>query len=140
MRKCKHTTTREVPGSTRCYTGSVAEAGQENRAAHGGIQYTQECEGCGARRYVLVNGSHHECGPWGPSAAEQEALSPADEDRALAESGYVVLSVDRARLFALIAQPGGIRTYWACGDIERAAASGLPVYRALLRRVREWRE
>ena len=35
----------------------------ENKAAHGGVTYTETCD-CGAVRYVNQNGGFVEYGPW----------------------------------------------------------------------------
>jgi hypothetical protein len=46
----------------RAYTGPIVGA-VENRRAHGGIRYTQECD-CGATRSSNCNGVAEERGPW----------------------------------------------------------------------------
>lgn len=51
MRRSKH----ERPVSVEPYT-------HENRAAHGNVVVTEECEECGGRREVNVNGRHVEYG------------------------------------------------------------------------------
>jgi len=63
MKRCRHRHTRQV-GADRCYSGSVAAAGDENRAAHGGITCTVECTDCGARRDENHNQGHAEVSPW----------------------------------------------------------------------------
>lgn len=45
------------------YTGPVAPAGHENKAAHGNITRIEYCD-CGARRWININGSHREVSPW----------------------------------------------------------------------------
>jgi hypothetical protein len=63
---CTHEITRQI-GEDRCYVGPVytRHVTDENQAAHGGIEYTQECAACGAQRVVLVNGRHDEVSAWG---------------------------------------------------------------------------
>ena len=79
------------------YTGSVyrpanyeigerwsADYTGENRAAHGGITYTQEESNEGRQRKVNVNGNHIEVGPWGPTSARREAHAKREEAKTLA--------------------------------------------------------
>lgn len=49
---------------------------EENRAAHGGVEYREVCS-CGYERRVLVNGGHREYGVWD----ESEAMRKAREER-----------------------------------------------------------
>ena len=68
--RCKHRKTKDSP--ERGYTGSVAIYSssrgrwltEENRAAHGGIAWTETCLDCGATRNINSNGNHVEKGPW----------------------------------------------------------------------------
>lgn len=61
---CKHERTRAT--EPYGYQASVAVWGRtdENRAAHGGVTYTELCMDCGCARHVNANGSHHEYSPW----------------------------------------------------------------------------
>jgi hypothetical protein len=68
---CVHEQTRVI--GTWCFSGPVAEPGNENPCAHGNVTHEEECVACGARRAVNVNGRHVECGPWGPSRSERRA-------------------------------------------------------------------
>lgn len=62
--KCGHKRVRESDprGFTRAVY--VHPYTHENRAAHGGIEYTEECLDCKAKRLVLSNGRHQEYGVW----------------------------------------------------------------------------
>jgi hypothetical protein len=53
----------ECAGPDYGYSGPVSVHDQ-NRAAHGGITYTERCR-CGGKREVNANGRHVEYGPWG---------------------------------------------------------------------------
>lgn len=67
---CHHARTRE--GERYAFTGSVCgPRGEENRAAHGCVTYTETCVSCGAERGINVNQVHYEYGEWGPSASER---------------------------------------------------------------------
>lgn len=59
----------------RPYVGSVAR--DEHRAAHGGIEVTETCAACGARRRVNLNGLHREEGVWGATRAERQQAAQA---------------------------------------------------------------
>jgi hypothetical protein len=117
---CQHTKTREVPGSERCYSGSVAAEPytHENRAAHGGISYTQECATCGARRAVNVNGSHCEVSPW-QSKAARLAQEAEDDRRAAAAAAAREEEDERTRMDARQ------RAADACGDDANARAAAM---------------
>ena len=52
-----HTTSDALP-----FFGPVS-ATRQNRAAHGGCRFREQCK-CGAVREVLVNGRHEEVGAW----------------------------------------------------------------------------
>lgn len=71
MDKCNHQprVIAEAP-----YSSSVAVPpySEENRAAHGNITETQECELCGAQRQVNINQQHVESSPW--LSREQQEL------------------------------------------------------------------
>ena len=77
---------REVPGSMRCYSGSVSHA-NDNRAAHGWIQVTEE-RADGWRRLVNVNQNHREEGPWWNYPAEDEARRAEEEAVASCIAAY----------------------------------------------------
>lgn len=79
--RCPHLHTRD--GNEYGYTGSVAVSPytEENRAAHGGITYTQTCLACGAERSVNQNQWHVEYSPWGPDAATREQRERERLDR-----------------------------------------------------------
>lgn len=64
--KCRHTKPITVPGSTRCYTHSVATwpITDENPAAHGNTTHTERCAKCGWQRSVNSNGAHSEESAW----------------------------------------------------------------------------
>lgn len=47
----------------RCYRGSVAPAGRENRAAHGCVEEVARCR-CGAIRRRNLNNGHVESSGW----------------------------------------------------------------------------
>ena len=67
--KCPHTSSQVGPDY--CFSGAIYGA-EEDRRAHGGITYREECA-CGARREVNANGGWYEIGPWGPTRSEREA-------------------------------------------------------------------
>lgn len=78
---CTHTTTRIDWTTQRGYTGSV-ESSDPNPAAHGSIEYVEQCCECGCERWVAANGEHHECGRWGESraaVAAKQARETADD-------------------------------------------------------------
>jgi hypothetical protein len=64
MKKCKHTNVKET--GPFGYTRSVAvhPLTHENRAAHGGVCFVEECQDCGKTRRTNTNGRHQEVGPW----------------------------------------------------------------------------
>lgn len=77
-----------MPGSERCYTGSVARHPytDENPAAHGNIEVTEE-RSDGWRRRVNINQGHREEGPWWNYRPEvpSEARKKAELDDAIEE-------------------------------------------------------
>jgi len=74
---CHHD--RTTSGDHFGYTGSVAvhPHTHQNRAAHGGVTYTERCLDCRAVRPVNTNGGHVEVGPWRRPRVEIPAY-PAD--------------------------------------------------------------
>ena len=95
MSKCTHAHT--TAGRHYGFSGSVARYPytDENRAAHGGITYTETCDRCRATRSVNQNGGHSEYSPWRP--AEQ----PGTVQSAIADDidGLLALSrPERTRL------------------------------------------
>ncbi|MCI0433319.1 MAG: hypothetical protein L0271_06690 [Gemmatimonadetes bacterium] len=93
MDKCTHEHT--IAGTAGCYTHSVAAPPytNENRAAAGGITYTETCLDCGAERPVNENGVHVEVGTWGADRAarqERERAARHAHEQAQAESDAVV--------------------------------------------------
>lgn len=75
MARCDgHRAVRE--GEAHGYQGSVSPY-NENRAAHGGVTYSEYCA-CGARRSVNSNNWHREEGPWrvDEEAAQRRAEGP----------------------------------------------------------------
>lgn len=73
--RCRHAETREVEGTTRGFSGSVAVAPytSENPAAHGCVTCQEECAECGARRSLNVNQRHVEYGPWSAATRRRAA-------------------------------------------------------------------
>lgn len=69
---CTHKKT--ICGQDYCFAGPVAQEPytHENRAAHGGICYTETCRYCGDERSVNANQMHQEVGPWGASKSERD--------------------------------------------------------------------
>lgn len=95
---CNHETTREI--STVCFAGPIAGA-EENRAAHGNITVTDECNICGALRSTNINGRHAETGPWGPSLASrklQEERSNRRRNEELARVRELIAQVPCRRI------------------------------------------
>lgn len=102
--KCDHS---EIRASEQFHGFSVPVATYEdhaNRAAHGGITYTQTCCKCGAERPVNQNQHHYEYGPWGPDLATREEADrqrrakelqerEATEDAAVKAAGIEVVKV-----------------------------------------------
>jgi len=106
------------------YTDEVA-------AAHGGIEVTEQCVGCGARRQVLRNQRYEEVGPWGESQhARDEAASRAwlETVRARRECAAMreTVLIDGIEVRLSIDEEGGIAAETA-GRVDellhRAAAS-----------------
>lgn len=154
---CRHESTHEVPGSTCCFSGpvNVEPYTSENRAAHGNIQYVQECDRCGSRRAVNVNQSFAEYAPWGPDAEERRREErreaerirqeqEAREDAILAEQEIAVVGRhEREGYHAIIhLTVRGERMHVEEWKIKQAAnqedtGDGLvPKYRAILRHAR----
>lgn len=73
MPTCKHKNTTE--GTVYCFSHSVAvhPHTDENRAAHGGVTYTETCDDCGAQRQVNSNCGFEEYSPWS-ARSNQERL------------------------------------------------------------------
>ena len=65
--KCKHTNTTEGTVYGYRHGVSVSPYTTANRAAHGGVTFTETCDACGASRQVNQNQRHIEVGPWGPA-------------------------------------------------------------------------
>lgn len=61
MKKCKHR--KIISSPERCYSGPVSQR-RMNPSAHGGITWTETCQGCGAERAINANGIHVETGEW----------------------------------------------------------------------------
>ena len=61
---CTHTHTKS--GEHYGFSAPIADAADQNPAAHGGVTYTETCRDCGAHREVNANGVHHEYGRWEP--------------------------------------------------------------------------
>lgn len=61
---CTHTRTQD--GEARCYSHPVCVPPYTDPvpAAHGNIEITETCLGCGATRDFNVNGRHEEHGTW----------------------------------------------------------------------------
>lgn len=104
--KCEHKSSRVIAEGG--FSGSVAvhPYTDENRAAHGNICVTHECNSCGAHRHVNVNQWHEEFSPWGPDrrtrerdAELQRLVRKSNDERrnkALAlKLGIRILHVDR---------------------------------------------
>ena len=53
-----------VEVAERAFMGPVAQGDFENRAAHGNITRTYECERCKMQRKININGLHEEVGSW----------------------------------------------------------------------------
>lgn len=94
---CKHT--RTTAGQTLGYSWSVAVPPYtaENRAAHGGITFTEECDDCGARRKVNQNQRHVEVSPWGESRAVRAQRAEIAREKAndqMAEAERAIAAVE----------------------------------------------
>jgi hypothetical protein len=64
MRYCKHVAV--IDGEHSSYTGPVyaSPVTGMNRAAHGGVTYSQTCTECKSVRMINQNGRHFEFGIW----------------------------------------------------------------------------
>lgn len=101
---CKHTETRQS-GESRPFFASVARHPytDENRAAHGNIEWTEECCQCGAERMVNENGHHTEVGPWGPSREAREQREQAEAKKkydAIMARGIALCGEEKVRVGA----------------------------------------
>lgn len=128
---CKHTTVKD--GDERCFTGApvaVPPYTDENPAAHGSLQVTEECVACGAQRKVAVNGGHREYGVWGPSAEErrQEQIqarrektkrAEEEEDLALTSTGIMVVRANESTV--TVSQSDGRHQVVPVSEIRQAA-------------------
>lgn len=83
---CKHERTHQH-GDDRAFVFPVAVSPytEENRAAHGGISWTEECDKCGSRRAVNQNQHHIEVGPWGLPRIEREAAEAREAEARCAQ-------------------------------------------------------
>ncbi len=63
MPRCQHKHTRhsEPTGFVRSVS---SRTNTQNRAAHGGVTYTETCRDCGAHREVNSNGREDEYSDW----------------------------------------------------------------------------
>lgn len=124
---------------TRCFAGALGD----NRAAHGGITVTVECNACGARRDENRNGKHVEVGPWGPSRAarqlEADTAKRAVQDLLKTRPDPVTLKNDNATVRVAVNHDGMISFDLVEGDFRIdqrfavAEASGLLPYAKDLR-------
>lgn len=75
MNGCQHTAV--IDGEHHGYTAAVNTGGvtEENRAAHGGVHYEQQCYDCKQVRDVNQNGPQFEFGAWLPKPATQALLA-----------------------------------------------------------------
>ena len=151
-KKCKHdnvTASDEIRG----FSGPVYREPytHENRAAHGGITYTQVCDDCGSERSVLQNQRFLEFGPWGPDLAtrerrERERLEREQQEREAAEDAALVVAKIRVlerRDGQICVEKNGRRQWISEWEASRACqqtdtGDGLvQCYRAILRQSRE---
>lgn len=75
MNECQHTAV--IDGEHYSFAAPVNTGGvtDENRAAHGGVHYEQQCYDCKQVRDVNQNGSHFEFGAWMPKPATEALLA-----------------------------------------------------------------
>jgi hypothetical protein len=78
--KCTHPKHKQI-SSDYGFSCSVAvhPFTEENRGAHGGITYIEECRNCGAQRSVNQNQWHFEFSPHGPSRTDRQAAATKEK-------------------------------------------------------------
>lgn len=152
---CKHEHTHQY-GDDRTFVFPVAvhPYTDENRAAHGGISWTEECNACGARRAVNQNQAHIEVGPWGLPRIEREAAEEqakakreAEAQRARDEADTEAVAGRVSHLWVdardvslvVVTMRDGERKFISVADLAAAAAQAdtgdglVPFYRGLSR-------
>ena len=131
---CSH---NQITQITRDYgfCGSVAASADfENRAAHGGITYTVECDRCGARQSRNQNQNHIERGPWSETreqrrkAADRKAqyLTLLRHHYPTAPSPVTVTSETRGLSVTVTCDSDGMLSFAPLTGHEDAIAQALP--------------
>lgn len=101
---CKYEHTHQY-GADRAFFSSVARHPytEENRAAHGCISWTEECDECGARRAVNENQNHIEVSPWGLPRIERDAAEKREAEEREAAHLRAQEQADHAAVSARVA-------------------------------------
>lgn len=95
---CKHESKGTRLLETSAFMYAVAAGTAQNPAAHGNVCVHVECQQCGARRKVLINGHHLEHGPWGEDRMARLAIAERLEAHAAKLARDAVLISTKANV------------------------------------------